>query len=364
MRRARTAAAREAGAGGRLDPASTGAARAGTAPPRRGAAPVHAWGNSIGPDGCRAVAGGGTASARREPRRAGGVVAARAYIPVRTRYRGHPWPLLRRLRPTTSSGCVGVVAPVMPVPTGEHPSSLVRGPPTKERVETPWHWLLLAIPSRRAKPRPQRRPRTSCPGGRAQVAQGCATTRVRTGRPVEGCALPPGHGGPVRSWHYGREYRLVGRSDTGAPGPQPQGFLPCARSCRASPSVFFAPTPGLPGPDCKAFGLAPGAAGSRGQGFLLQRRGWRAPIARLFALRPGLPGSAIAAFCSNAGAPGPQPQGLLPCDWAPWPRPTFRGRGFRAGTPPGAPDAAVRFEGGLPPMVWRFPPGAGAPARR
>ena len=235
--------------------------------------------------GAAPLQGGGTASARREPRRAGGVVAARAYIPVRTRYRGHPWPLLRRLRPTTSSGGVGVVAPVMPVPTGEHPSSLVRGPPTKERVETPWHWLLLAIPSRRAKPRPQRRPRTSCPGGRAQVAQGCATTRVRTGRPVEGCALPPGHGGPVRSWHYRREYRPVRRS----------------------------------------------------------------PVTGLLAVRPGVPGHAAWASCSDTGAPGP--------------RPAFRGHGFCAGTPPWARDAAVRFEGGLQPMVWRFPPAAGAPAR-
>ena len=53
------------------------------------------------PRRCR---GGGTASARREPRRAGGVVAARAYIPVRTRYRGHPWPLPRYPWPATSSG--------------------------------------------------------------------------------------------------------------------------------------------------------------------------------------------------------------------------------------------------------------------
>ena len=95
----------------------------------------------------------------------------------------------------------------------------------------------------------------------------------------------------------------------------------------------------------------------------LRYRGSRAPTARLLALRPELPGFAIGVFCSNAGAPGPQPQGLLPCDWAPWPRPAFRGHGFCAGTPPWARDAAVRFEGGLQPMVWRFPPAAGAPAR-
>ena len=59
------------------------------------------------PRRCR---GGGTASARREPRRAGGVVAARAYIPVRTRYRGHPWPLPRHPRPDASSGGFAVDA--------------------------------------------------------------------------------------------------------------------------------------------------------------------------------------------------------------------------------------------------------------
>ena len=128
-------------------------------------------------------------------------------------------------------------------------------------------------------------PRTPSDRGMAQVAHGCATTRVRTGRPVEGCALPPGHGGPVRSWHYRREYRPVRRS----------------------------------------------------------------PVTGLLAVRPGVPGHAAWASCSDTGAPGP--------------RPAFRGHGFCAGTPPWARDAAVRFEGGLQPMVWRFPPAAGAPAR-
>ncbi len=257
MRRARTAAARGAGAGGRLDPASTGAARVGTAPPRRGAAPVHAWGNSIGPDGCRAVAGGGTASARREPRRAGGVVAARAYIPVRTRYRGHPWPLPRHPRPDASSGCFAVVAstaepcwlltrchqyrcrPGVPVGAGEtgH-ASVERRPrpdaagtesahgdpapvspascaPTKQvadpmRSPPAKRWLAL-----QPKLRPVSRPRTSWPGGMAPVAQGCATTRVRTGRPPEGGAIPPGHGGPVRS----RWFRLGPHGGSGTDGP-------------------------------------------------------------------------------------------------------------------------------------------------
>ena len=53
-----------------------------------------------------------------------------------------------------------------------------------------------------SKPRPRRSPRTPCPGERAQVAHGCATTRVKTGCRPEGWALSPGHGGPFRSRRF------------------------------------------------------------------------------------------------------------------------------------------------------------------
>ena len=225
----------------------------------------------------------------------------------------------------------------MPAPTGEHPSSLVRGPPTKEEVETPWHWL-LAMSSRRAKPPPKRRPRTSCPGGRAQVAQGCATTRVRTGRPVEGCALPPGHGGPVRSWHEpvtalqgastitellglpeafclapGVAGPTVGAScsDAGAPGPQARGFSPCARGWRAPRPGLFALMPELPGPEGGAFGFNVGAPRLQSQGVLPCARSCRAPRAGVFGPAPRLPSPNRKAFCLAPGAAGLRDRGFL-----------------------------------------------------
>ena len=67
-----------------------------------------------------------------------------------------------------------------------------RSPPVRSPQTKRW-------PALQSKLRPVSRPRTSWPGGMAPVAHGCATTRVRTGRPPEGCAPPPGHGGPFRS---------------------------------------------------------------------------------------------------------------------------------------------------------------------
>ena len=67
-----------------------------------------------------------------------------------------------------------------------------RSPPVRSPQTKRW-------PALQSKLRPVSRPRTSWPGGMAPVAHGCATTRVRTGRPPEGWANPRGGDGPVRS---------------------------------------------------------------------------------------------------------------------------------------------------------------------
>ena len=149
-------------------------------------------------------------------------------------------------------GCVGVVAPVMANASPDRKAdrdlrrsghsrsyrraSVVAGawPADEGKGGDTWHWL-LAMSSRRAKPPPKRRPRTSCPGGRAQVAQGCATTRVRTGRPVEGCAIPLSDGGPFRS----RDRSPSGQT---CPNPNPNRQRGVGgRSCSADPKSAPAP---------------------------------------------------------------------------------------------------------------------------
>ena len=51
------------------------------------------------------------------------------------------------------------------------------------------------------------RPKAVVAWGMAQVAHGCATTRVKTGCRPEGWALSPGHGGPFRSRRFNQHPR-------------------------------------------------------------------------------------------------------------------------------------------------------------
>ena len=180
-----------------------------------------------------------------------------------------------------------------------------------------------------SKPRPQRPPRTPPCRGMAQVAHGCATTRVRTGMSARGMGhapagrRPPPKPAPRSNAPRDRNPRSCPTALAPDPGLSvplsvPRGPAADARGpCRR---CFRAPTAGLPAspamPSCPgivALGLAADAPERRHQGFSPRRRCSLAPTPGLPALRTGLRTPIARLFRLRARLRAPA-AGRSPCD--------------------------------------------------
>ena len=177
-----------------------------------------------------------------------------------------------------------------------------------------------------SKPRPQRPPRTPPCRGMAQVAHGCATTRVRTGMSARGMGhAPAGRRPPPKP---------APRSNA-PPRPKPallpnslgsgsRAFCPAVGASGPRRRCSRALPPMLPSTDSGASCLAGDAFVPRHRGSRPRRRCSRAPASGLFASSPVLScpdagASCLAhrvanpdrkAFSLARKAPGAQPRGV------------------------------------------------------